>query len=494
MSVSALFSLALASWGVAVLFLGGRLARLKRRSAALSLHKRPRDSDVGGDEVGDGPPAPGNGWSVAAGERWEGSFWWRESDELAGADAGQARVFVARGERHAGQLCVKVAPRGGQLFNDRVVWSALQASGAFASGGLPRLHAHLHNVGPDGSEEALVSELCGRSLAWHLARAPGGRLEPADVLLVGAELLRLIGCCHAAGYAHRDVTPANVLMPVGGSSRAPDGALLYLIDFGISERLRTERAARAAAESAPSSTARGSKAGRAGAAAPRAQDRSGTLRFATPHLGTAPLARRDDVLGTCFVLLACAAGELPWDAIIQAGAGGKAAAQARALRVRVADAKLRFLDEAAGGQARPRGAGGGNDDESWWEGIADALLRAALRSCVAAAARLGVDDVPDLERMRAELLAARARAIGARRTAAEAQRGEPELSCLRDVSSAASALAGTAREHGAGAPRPVRPQPQERARPPDADAGHGQKVMQPAAPNKRALRHRRALT
>lgn len=431
-----------ASWCAAMLAVTARLAQLEWKRSALRAAsprpaaKRPRDEAHAGR-----PPSPsGDGWTVVAGEKWEGRFWWRACDEL-GADPGEARVFAGWGERHAGPLCVKVAPRGGQLFNDRVVWSALQASGRFEAGGLPRLHAHLRCVGSAGGDEALVSELCGRSLAWHLARAPSRRLPPADALLVGAELLRLVGCCHAAGYAHRDITPANLLTPAAGRARAPDGALLHLIDFGISERL--PRTCAAAGE----------------ARAPRAQDRSGTLRFATPHLGTAPLARRDDVLGVCFVTLACAAGSLPWDAAMAAApaaaAGGRAAAQARAqARVRVAVEKLRFLREAAA-----QGAGGAERDgahSAWWAALGSSVLRDVLRSCVAAATSLGADSVPDYCRMREALLAARARELGARALAAEAERGAPELACVRDAAGTAISDARL----GAAASRPARTSPQ----------------------------------
>ncbi|KAJ1630438.1 hypothetical protein T492DRAFT_871682 [Pavlovales sp. CCMP2436] len=244
---------AVAVWGAAVCYTGAQLAwlewrRAKLRAAAPSA-KRPRPSDEADgeepkedkrDPLDEQPPAADgkDGWTVVTGEDWEGTYWWRESDRLADADSGQASVYAGWSERHARRVCIKVAKRGGQLFNDRVVWAALQATGNFPGGGLPWLHAHLRNVGPDALE-ALAGELCGPSVNRHLALAPGGRFSAADALLLGAEVLRLVSCCHARGYAHRDISPANLLLPRGGQAAHPDGALLRLVDFGISERLPT---------------------------------------------------------------------------------------------------------------------------------------------------------------------------------------------------------------------------------------------------------------
>ncbi|KAG8458466.1 hypothetical protein KFE25_004344 [Diacronema lutheri] len=484
-----------ATWTTAVLCLGVRLARLEwARARARIAHLAKRSRDAAADDDARPRPAAGGGWTVAAGERWEGAFWWREADALTHADAGQARVYAGWGERHVGALCVKVAPRGGQLHNDRVVWSALHAAGGFGTlgGGLPRLHAHLRCVGADGRDEALVSELCGRSIAWHLraraarAACAGARaaLAPADALLVGAELLRLVGCCHALGYAHRDVTPANVLTPAAGARRSADGSLLSLVDFGIAERLPAARgAAGGAASGAAGGTADDVEGGASGWArgAARAQDRSGTLRFATPHIGRAPLAPRDDVLGACFVLCACAAGELPWDgacarAAAQGAAAGvsKAKALARATRARAAREKLRFLREAArAGNAGGAGGAGGADDEresdggaNWWALLESPALREGVRACVAAAASLGVTDVPDYAGMAARLLEARALLLGARAAAAEAARGAPELQCVAEAGPEHAPLS-VQRGH-----QPDRPPANRTARPPTEPPAH----------------------
>ncbi|KAJ1628279.1 hypothetical protein T492DRAFT_875462, partial [Pavlovales sp. CCMP2436] len=231
-------------------------------------------------------------WTIAT-TRWEGSFWWHDDDVLTRADPGAARLYAGYGERHVGRIAVKVAQEGGQLWNDGMVWTKLQEIGGFA--GLPRLHAHLRGVGASGQLDALACELCGPSLAWHASHAPFGWLAAADVCAVGAELFALIGRCHAAGYAHRDITPANLLTPL--VAPADGGAALLLIDFGIAKPLPQRGAGDVAARHAA-----------------KAQDESGTLRFATPHLGVEPLAPRDDVLGACFALLSLAGAPLPWDA------------------------------------------------------------------------------------------------------------------------------------------------------------------------------------
>ena len=75
----------------------------------------------------------------------------------------------------------------------------------------------------------------GPSLGWCLKRPRGRRLSTADACAVGVEVLRHLRLMHAAGFAHRDVSPANLLLP---HQPAPPGApLLCVIDFGLAAPL-----------------------------------------------------------------------------------------------------------------------------------------------------------------------------------------------------------------------------------------------------------------
>ncbi len=79
-----------------------------------------------------------------------------------------------------------------------------------------------------GSSEAIVMELVrGRTLREYLDER--GRLEPIEVIHIGAEVASALSCAHRAGVIHRDIKPANILL-------SDDGRVL-VTDFGIAKVL-----------------------------------------------------------------------------------------------------------------------------------------------------------------------------------------------------------------------------------------------------------------
>jgi len=87
--------------------------------------------------------------------------------------------------------------------------------------------------GPDGEPRAfLVMELVdGPDLRKRLRETP---LPAADVAFIGAELASALAYIHARGVIHRDVKPANILLPPAVAGTAPRAKLT---DFGIARMI-----------------------------------------------------------------------------------------------------------------------------------------------------------------------------------------------------------------------------------------------------------------
>ncbi|HSD77048.1 MAG TPA: serine/threonine-protein kinase, partial [Solirubrobacteraceae bacterium] len=86
----------------------------------------------------------------------------------------------------------------------------------------------LYESGRDDEAVYLVSELVrGRSLA-ELER--DGLLSDRDVVRAGIALCDALAHAHCRGVVHRDVKPANVIVP---DDPAPDGGIVKLTDFGV---------------------------------------------------------------------------------------------------------------------------------------------------------------------------------------------------------------------------------------------------------------------
>jgi hypothetical protein len=135
---------------------------------------------------------------------------------------GFGTVWLAHDERLDRPVAVKRVPlEGGE--SPRAEREALAAA-RLAHPGI----VALYEAGRDGQAYYLVSELVrGRTLG-ELSRA--GELSDRDVVRIGVALCDALEHAHARGVIHRDVKPANVMVP-----EAPeDGAgVAKLTDFGI---------------------------------------------------------------------------------------------------------------------------------------------------------------------------------------------------------------------------------------------------------------------
>jgi serine/threonine-protein kinase len=96
-------------------------------------------------------------------------------------------------------------------------------------------HGHL----ADGTSYLVMELLHGESLATRLKTR--GRLSPAELLPIAAQICDALVAVHAAGVVHRDLKPSNLFLSrpksdtdVPPSPRSIDqGERLKLIDFGI---------------------------------------------------------------------------------------------------------------------------------------------------------------------------------------------------------------------------------------------------------------------
>ena len=124
----------------------------------------------------------------------------------------------------------------------------------------------------------------GRTLREFLDER--GRLDPVEVVHIGAEVASALTCAHRAGIIHRDVKPANILL-------SDDGRVL-VTDFGIAKVL-----------DAPDLT--------------RTSQLLGTVKYLAPEqVESGPVDARTDVYALGAVLYESLCGEAPFRADNQA--------------------------------------------------------------------------------------------------------------------------------------------------------------------------------
>ncbi len=85
---------------------------------------------------------------------------------------------------------------------------------------------------PDGARYLVSTFIVGERLEDRLAR---GTIDWHEIVPVVHAVGRGLAAIHAAGIVHRDVTPANVMLPAGGEPAA------VILDFGHALVLDDER-------------------------------------------------------------------------------------------------------------------------------------------------------------------------------------------------------------------------------------------------------------
>jgi tetratricopeptide (TPR) repeat protein len=137
-------------------------------------------------------------------------------------EGGMGRVYRARDTTLGRDVAIKLIEHGELQGPDRTQQRERFVREARAAARL--LHTNIavvHDVDPEAGW--LVMELVeGESLR---DRAERGRLEPALVARVAAQVLAALECAHAGGVIHRDIKPSNIM--IGADDR------IKLVDFGV---------------------------------------------------------------------------------------------------------------------------------------------------------------------------------------------------------------------------------------------------------------------
>jgi eukaryotic-like serine/threonine-protein kinase len=144
-----------------------------------------------------------------------------------------ATVWRARDERLDRDVAVKILPRervlGGRFEREARAAARLSHPGIVT----------LYEAAVDDEGAYLVSELISGTTLDEMLR--DGRLSDRDVVEIGIGLCDALAHAHAHGVIHRDVKPANVLVPL---SSATPGQPAKLTDFGVARVLGGDRLTR----------------------------------------------------------------------------------------------------------------------------------------------------------------------------------------------------------------------------------------------------------
>jgi serine/threonine-protein kinase len=142
------------------------------------------------------------------------------------ASGGMAEVWCADDEILGRAVAIKILH--GHVANDPALRARFHTEAVAAARLVHPSIVAIFDTCDVGSSEAIVMELVrGRTLREYLDER--GRLEPIEMIHIGAEVASALSCAHRAGVIHRDVKPANILL-------SDDGRVL-VTDFGIAKVL-----------------------------------------------------------------------------------------------------------------------------------------------------------------------------------------------------------------------------------------------------------------
>jgi serine/threonine-protein kinase len=142
------------------------------------------------------------------------------------ASGGMAEVWCADDEVLGRAVAVKILH--GHVASDPALRARFHTEAVAAARLVHPSIVAIFDTCQVGASEAIVMELVrGRTLREYLDER--GRLDPIEMIHIGADVAAALSCAHRAGVIHRDIKPANILL-------SDDGRVL-VTDFGIAKVL-----------------------------------------------------------------------------------------------------------------------------------------------------------------------------------------------------------------------------------------------------------------
>lgn len=137
----------------------------------------------------------------------------------------------------------------------------------------------------------MVMKYLGNSLEYLIHTYCAGTFTLKTTLMVSLQIFDLLMKLHSCGYVHRDIKPDNFLIGVG-----PERAKVFLIDFGLAKRFKTED--------------------RIHIRPCHNKKLTGTARYASVNSHKRlELSRRDDLESLGYLMIYFLKGKLPWQGI-----------------------------------------------------------------------------------------------------------------------------------------------------------------------------------
>ena len=135
----------------------------------------------------------------------------------------------------------------------------------------------------------LIQTLLGKSL-YELYNECNKQFTLKDICMIGIQLLERIEYVHSKNYIHRDIKPHNFLIGENNPQ------LIYIIDFGLSKKYRSDRGNHVKFTISKHIT--------------------GTPRFSSANsMRGVEQSRRDDLESICYILIYFFKGFLPWQGL-----------------------------------------------------------------------------------------------------------------------------------------------------------------------------------